>query len=101
MSNVKLITLKTTQTVIGEIVRDTIADYVVKVPVQIIMQPSQNGIGLGFAPFLEFSEEFKTGISFPKDAVLTVTTPVTELLNQYNKVFGSGIQVVSNLPSSL
>jgi len=98
---VKLITLKTTQTIIADVIDETLSEYKVKTPVQIIMQTTNNGdIGLGFAPFLEFAEEFKvTGILIPKESVLTTNTPVKELLNQYNRVFGSGIEIASNMPN--
>jgi len=53
---------------------------------------------MGFSPFLEFSEEFKTGITLPKDNIQCITTPMVELANQYNQVFGSGIQIASSIP---
>ena len=53
---------------------------------------------MGFVPFLEFSQEFKTGIDFPIADVLTINTPVVELENEYNKIFGSGITIASAIP---
>jgi len=53
---------------------------------------------MGFSPYLEFAEEFKTGISLPKDNIQCVTTPMSELTNQYNEVFGSRIQIASVIP---
>lgn len=100
----KLITFKTTQTIIGEIIttpEDSLDGKIrIKYPVQIIVQPTQQGPMMGFAPFLEFSEEFKNGIVFNKDDVMTTTTPVVELINKYKEVFGSGIQIakVTDLP---
>jgi hypothetical protein len=100
----KLITFKTTQTIIGEIstTSQDILDKKIRVsyPVQIIIQPTQQGPMMGFVPFLEFCEEFKQGILFNEDDILTTTTPVVELINKYNEVFGSGIQIakVTDLP---
>ena len=45
-----------------------------------------------------YTEEFDLGITIKQDDVFCVTTPVTDLLNQYNKMFGSGIQIA---PASL
>jgi hypothetical protein len=70
----------------------------VKQPVQVIVQPTKDGPMMGFSPYLEFAEEFKTGIDIPKDVVQSVTTPIVELSNQYNQVFGSGIQIASSIP---
>ena len=94
----KLITFKTNQTLIGEIVSETTTHITLKQPVQVIVQPTKEGPMMGFSPFLEFAEEFKTGISLPKDNIQCTTTPMVELANQYNQVFGSGIQIASVIP---
>jgi hypothetical protein len=74
--------------------------FKLKEPVQVVAvppkTPSDEG-GLAFSPFLHYSEEFKTGITIYKMDVLSVTTPITELLNQYNTLFGSGIQIASTI----
>jgi hypothetical protein len=73
-------------------------ELVLKEPVQVIMQPTKEGPMMAFAPFLEYCEEFNTGIKITMDNVLCITTPSRELVNQYNKVFGSGIQIASVIP---
>ena len=72
--------------------------FKVKQPVQVVVQPTQQGQMMGFAPFLDYAEEFESGIELNKRDVLCVTTPSRELENQYNKVFGSGIQIASAIP---
>jgi hypothetical protein len=94
----KLVTFKTNQTLIGEIVNESPTSITIKQPVQVVVQPTKEGPMMGFSPFLEFAEEFKTGIPLPKDNVQCITTPMTELANQYNQVFGSGIQIASSIP---
>ena len=91
----KLITFKTNQTILAQIDNTEGAEFVVKEPVQVIVQPTKDGPMMGFAPFLEFAQEFKTGIQIPKSEVLVVNTPIVELENQYNQIFGSGIQIAS------
>ena len=54
--------------------------------------------GIAFSPFVEYAQEFETGFKIDPKDVLMVSTPVTELENQYNHVFGSGIQIASSLP---
>lgn len=96
---IKLITFKTNQTLIGDVTEDRDI-FKIKEPVQVVSVPprSQNDPGgIAFSPFLEYSEEFKTGITIYKTDVLTITTPVVELQNQYNTIFGSGIQIASTL----
>jgi hypothetical protein len=99
---VKLITFKTSQTVMADInddfknkLLDTIS---LKKPVQVIVQPTKEGPMMGFAPFLDYAEEFSTGIEISKTDILCVTSPSRELENQYNKIFGSNIEIASFIP---
>lgn len=79
--------------------KDTFVE--VSKPVQVVSVPpsaqNPNG-GVAFMPFLEYSDEFRTGIKIQKEDILTITTPVRDLENQYNQVFGSGIQIASSIP---
>ena len=96
---VKLITFKTSQTVMADINDDKAAATVsLKKPVQVIVQPTKEGPMMGFAPFLDYAEEFSTGIEISKADILCVTTPSRELENQYNKIFGSNIEIASFIP---
>jgi len=96
---VKLITFKTSQTVMADVDNDKASMTVtIKKPVQVIVQPTKEGPMMGFAPFLDYAEEFASGIELNKADVLCVTTPSRELENQYNQVFGSGIQIASAIP---
>jgi hypothetical protein len=94
---VKLITFKTNQTILAEV---TEQDNVVlaKQTVQVVVQPQNGQPMMGFVPFLEFTQEFKTGITFNKSDILTINTPVVELENEYNRLFGSGIEIASSIP---
>lgn len=95
--SVKLLTFKTNHTIIADV--DLYGgEFIVKQPVQVVMQPSADGMSVGFAPFLQFSAEFTTGIKINKQDILCETTPVVELLNQYNNLFGSGIQIATTIP---
>ena len=40
----------------------------------------------------------KTCITIKKDDILFESTPVLELTNQYNDMFGSGIQIATSIP---
>jgi len=95
---VKLITFKTNQTIIASVVFENDERITVKETVQVIVQPSKDGPMMGFSPFLEYAQEFKTGISFDVSDILCITSPVIELENEYSKLFGSGIQIASSIP---
>jgi hypothetical protein len=96
--SVKLITFKTNHTIIAQVDCTDNNEVVLKQPVQVVMQPSKEGPMMAFAPFLDFSQEFNSGIKITMDNVLCITSPVVELENQYNQVFGSGIQIASAIP---
>jgi hypothetical protein len=95
----KLVTFKTNHTILGK-VDENESTVTIKQPVQVVTVPPRSQTdtgGIAFSPFLEYSQEFKTGISFQKNDVLTITNPVVELENQYNSIFGSGIQIAKTL----
>ena len=94
---IKLITLKTNHTLIASLTENG-NSYSLKEPVQVVMQPTKDGPMMAFSPFIDYCDEFKTGIEIQKEDVLCITTPVRELENQYNQVFGSGIQIASAIP---
>jgi hypothetical protein len=97
---IKLVTFKTNHTILGDVDEKGNLIYI-KNPVQVVVVPPRSASdpgGIAFSPYLEFSEEFRKGIPIKLDDVLTITTPVRELENQYNEVFGSGIQLASSLP---
>lgn len=94
--NIKLITFKTNHTIMGEMVSENDTSIKIKHCVQVVMVPpsAQNTQGgVAFSPFIEYAEEFKTGFEIKKDDILMINSPIVELENQYNTVFGSGIQI--------
>lgn len=96
--SIKLVTFKTNHTIIADVDCNDNNEVILKQPVQVVMQPSKDGPMMGFGPFLDYAQEFKTGIKFSMNDVLCITTPVVELENQYNQIFGSGIQIANAIP---
>jgi hypothetical protein len=99
---IKLVTFKTNHTIMGDVTESTKDSFItVKQPVQVVSVPprSANDPGsVAFSPFLEYADEFKTGFKINSSDVLITSTPVRELENQYNQIFGSGIQIASAIP---
>jgi hypothetical protein len=102
MAEIKLITFKSHHTIIGKVDIHKEEGYVsVKQPVQVIVVPPKSANdqgGIAFSPYIEFSQEFTSGFKISAEDILLISTPVVELENQYNQVFGSGIQIASTLP---
>lgn len=96
---IKCVTFKTNQTVLGDITENGDTVTIVE-PVQVVSVPQRaanEAPQLAFSPFLDYTEEFKKGIVFKRTDILTITEPVIELRNQYNTIFGAGIQIASHL----
>ena len=97
---IKLITLKTNHTILGDLVNEDDNKVKLKQPVQVVSIPPRSQTdsgGIAFSPFLEYSQEFRTGIEIQKNDILVISSPVVELENQYNSIFGSGIQIAKTL----
>lgn len=103
MAEIKLITFKTNHTIVGKVDVNKEQGFVsIKQPVQVIVVPPKSANdqgGIAFSPYLEFAQEFSSGIHISADDILAITTPVVELENQYNQVFGSGIQIAKTIPT--
>ena len=88
---IKCITFKTHQTIIGEVMDEGNSEiYFVKNPVQVISVPPRSANdpgGVGFAPYLAYTEEFDKGITLKQSQVFCITTPVSDLLEQYRRMF--------------
>ena len=97
---IKLITLKTNHTILGDLVDEDGIKVKIKQPVQVVTVPPRSQTdsgGIAFSPFLEYCQEFRTGIEIQKHDILVMSSPIVELENQYNAIFGSGIQIAKTL----
>lgn len=97
---IKLVTFKTNHTIMGDVTIVGDRTYI-KQPVQVVSVPPRSATDPGsvaFSPFLEYAEEFKSGFEINNGDILITSTPVRELENQYNQIFGSGITIASSIP---
>ena len=80
-----------------EIICNEVGDNYYEDIASIIMVPGQSGqqVGLGLAPFMPYLEEAKLFIDSAK--VICKGTPSKEMLNNYSRIYGSGIQIASTL----
>lgn len=98
MTNIKIIKLVTGEELIGEVVEahhtlDGNIDYEIKDVAIVQMVPTQTGVGLSLFPFAPYTED-KTHIFRGRHIILSMD-PGIELINNYNKMYGSGIQIAS------
>ena len=99
-------TVKVCKLITGE---DVIADveldqngYLFNNPALIVVQQTQDGrVGAAFAPFAPYAKDSKVRIF--KDNVIGEMEIDVKLVNEYNRIFGSGIMIASagDMPQSI
>ncbi len=69
------------------------SDYIeLKNPANIIIQQTSNGqMGVGIAPYMPYASG---NVKLYKSAIASEAEPDQKMVNEYNRVFGSGIQIV-------
>jgi|TARA_B100000941_G_scaffold290912_1_gene275876 hypothetical protein len=93
MLDIKIVRLNSGEELIGEVKDDGANNWVIKNVCQIAASyadPTQATARIGLAPFMPYSK-VKDGFTVSKTFVAFLVEPVNELLNEYNKVFGSGL----------
>lgn len=65
-------------------------DYELKSPATIIVQQTEQGVGIGLAPYMPY---VAGKISLNKSAVASHGSPEVKMENEYRRIFGSGIQI--------
>ena len=92
--NIKVLALVNGQEIIGQVTFSN-GTYTVKEFAMVALVPSREQGKMGYAimPWMPYAEDDKVNIS--ASHVLTEVTPRVDLINYYNQLFGSGIQIAS------
>lgn len=96
ISKIKCIRLPAGEELIGEVVNETETLITIKTPASVLLVPGQasgSQFSIGLLPWLPYSDDDKFDIS--KDKVITIHAPSLDLINNYNRLFGSGIQIAT------
>lgn len=91
--NVKLLRLQTGEDIMGDVVINENGDFVIENPCMVYVRPNSTNTGanVGLTRWMPYAES-KTFTLDPKWVVI-ITEPATDLANEYNKAFGSGLIV--------
>lgn len=68
--------------------------YKLKEPAAIVIQQTAKGVGVALAPYMPYAD---SDISLYASAIVSESTPNRDMENEYSRIFGSGIQVVSSI----
>ena len=98
MADIKLIKFTSGEEIIGNILDSKVEAYTIKDGVTLVYHQTKEGtVSVGFSPFMPYS----TGnIDVQKVSIAAVADVKQELLNEYNRIYGSGIVLAdaSQLP---
>jgi hypothetical protein len=70
--------------------------YILKDPAAIVIQQTAKGVGVALAPYMPYAN---SEITLYTSAIVSESTPNLDMENEYSRIFGSGIQVVSSIIS--
>lgn len=93
---IKCVRLITGEDIIGDVSDSFTADdpVVIKNPAQIVIRQTETGsVGAAFAPFMPFAKN--NTVKFYANAVIGEIEIDLNLVNEYNRIFGSGIVVAT------
>ena len=88
--NVKVFKLINGEEIISK-AKENASDWELDSPASIMMQQTEKGVGVGIAPYMPYAAGT---VTLYKTGVTSVADPDPKMENEYNRVFGSGIQVV-------
>jgi hypothetical protein len=89
---IKVFKLINGEEVISEVTSTSEAGYFLENPASIQLQQTAQGVGVGIAPYMPYA---KDKIYLYKHAIASESSADDKMENEYRRVFGSGIQVVS------
>ena len=99
--SVKVCKLITGEDVIAD-VEEVQNGVILNNPAQIVVQQTQDGrVGAAFAPFAPYAKDSKVLIF--KDKIVGEMEIDVKLINEYNRIFGSGIMIAGadEIPQSI
>lgn len=83
--------LVTGEYILGEVQSSDNSNVIIDNAAQLMLQPVSNEkMGLALIPFIPFSEG---SFSIQTSAIVTKFIPNTQVINEYNRLYGYGIQI--------
>jgi len=89
MTEIKVFKLISGEELIGK-VEVTGMGYTIEAPATILMQQTKDGVGLALMPYMPYTEG---KVILFSQCIATEGQPSTKMINEYNRLFGSGIEI--------
>lgn len=92
---VKIFKMINGEVIIGEVISEGAEVYVLKSPAEIGLQQAASGVSVGIADYMPYA----TGnLTVRVGAIAAEGAPDEKLVNEYNRIYGSGIVIANTLP---
>ena len=88
--NIVVFKLVSGEEMIGEVHNTYGESEEIKNPAVVMMQRTEQGMGVALMPYLPYCDG---NISFNKSGIIATGEPSKNMINEYNRIFGAGIQV--------
>jgi hypothetical protein len=89
--SIRVFKLISGEEIIGEVFNHFDREIELKSPATIVIQQTERGVGVGLMPYMAYA----TGnIHLHRHAIASDAEPDAKMVNEYNRIFGSGIEVV-------
>lgn len=89
--SIRVFKLISGEEIIGEVFNHFDRSIEIKSPATIMLQQTERGVGVGLMPYMAYA----TGnINLYRTAIASDAEPDMKMVNEYNRIFGSGIEVV-------
>ena len=89
MTEIKVFKLISGEELIGK-AEVTGLGYTLEAPATILMQQTKDGVGLALMPYMPYTEG---KVILFSQCIATEGTPSAKMINEYNRLFGSGIEI--------
>jgi hypothetical protein len=75
---------------IGEVFMPFGNNIDIKNPAVIMLQRTEQGVGVALMPYMPYCEG---NISFNRETIVAEGNPSQNMINEYNRIFGAGIEI--------
>lgn len=89
--NIRVFKLVTGEEIISEVEEDP-KGFLLKSPASIVMQRTEQGVGVGMMPYMPYTQG---KITLYSSSICSHGEVDVKMVNEYNRLFGSGIQIAS------
>lgn len=90
--NVKVFKLISGEEIISEVTSGSDSGWHLDKPATIMLQQTDRGVGVGIAPYMPYAAG---KVYLYKHCVASEADPDPNMTNEYNRVYGSGIQIAA------